>query len=83
MAFQYLNGVYKRDRKQLFTRLDSDRTRRNGFTLKERRIRLDVRGKIFTQRVVRFWNRLPRGAVDAPSLQVFRARLDVALGNQI
>ena len=25
------------------------------------------------------WNRLPKEAVDAPSLQAFKARLDVAL----
>jgi len=27
------------------------------------------------------WNRLPRAVVDAPSLQAFKARLDVALGS--
>ena len=27
-------------------------------------------------RVVRCWNRLPREAVDAPSLEAFKARLD-------
>ena len=44
---------------------------------------MDVRGKFFTRRVVRPWNRLPREVVDAPSLEVFKARLDGALGNLI
>ena len=26
------------------------------------------------------WNRLPKEVVDAPSLEAFKARLDVALG---
>ena len=34
-------------------------------------------------RVVRRWNRLPREVVDAPSLEVFKARLDEALGNVV
>jgi len=32
---------------------------------------------------VRCWHRLPREAVDAPSLEVFKAKLDGALGNLI
>jgi len=34
-------------------------------------------------RVVRHWNRLPRAAVDVPSLEVFKARLDGALSNLV
>ena len=37
-----------------------------------------MRGEFFTERVVRCWNRLPKEAVDAPSLEVFKARLDGA-----
>jgi len=35
-----------------------------------------MRKKFFTVRVVRHWHRLPREAVDAPSLEAFKARLD-------
>ncbi|KFW70211.1 hypothetical protein AS28_07788, partial [Pygoscelis adeliae] len=55
----------------------------NGFKLKEGRFRLAIRKKFFTMRVVRHWNRLPREAVDAPSLEVFQARLDGALSNLV
>ena len=51
--------------------------------LKEGRFRLGVRGKLFIERVVRCWNRLPREVVDAPSLEVFKARLDGALGSLV
>jgi len=43
---------------------------------------LDVRQKFYTQRVVRQWNRLPR-AVDAPSLEASKARLNGILGSLI
>ena len=67
----------------LFTWACSDRTRGNGFKLKEGRFRFDVRKKFFTVRAVRHWHRLPREAVDAPCLAVFKARLDEALSNLV
>ncbi|KFW96209.1 hypothetical protein N336_01769, partial [Phalacrocorax carbo] len=55
----------------------------NGFKLKEGRFRLDIKRKYFTMRVVKHQNRLPREAVDAPSLETFKVRLDGALSNLI
>ncbi|GAB0186154.1 hypothetical protein GRJ2_001080700 [Grus japonensis] len=83
VAFQYLKGTYRKAGEGLFTRTCSDRTRGNGFKLKEDRFRLDVRKKFFTVRVGRHWNRLPGEVVDDPFLEVFKARLDEALSNVV
>ena len=42
-----------------------------------------VRKKFFTQSVVRHQSRMPREAVDAPSLEAFKARLDECLSSLI
>ena len=36
-----------------------------------------------TQRVVMCWNRLPKDGMSTPSLEIFKARLDVALGSLV
>ena len=80
-AFQYLMGAYKQERERIFTWSNSDRTRGNGFKLKEGKFRLDVRKEFFTQMVVRRW--LSREAVGTPTLEALSARLDGALGSLI
>ncbi|PKU41306.1 hypothetical protein llap_8395 [Limosa lapponica baueri] len=75
-AFQYLKRAYRRDGEGLFMR-------GNGFKLKEGRFRLDIRKEFFTVRMVRHWKSLPRETVDAPSMEVFKARLDGALSNLV
>lgn len=46
-----------------------DRTRGNGFKLKETKFQLAIRKKSLL-RVVRHWKRFPRGVVDALSLEI-------------
>ncbi|KGL90228.1 hypothetical protein N301_00179, partial [Charadrius vociferus] len=82
-AFQCLKRAYRRAGEGLFTRACSDRTTGNGFKLEEGRFRLNIRKKFFTLRVVRHWHRLPREVVEFPSLEVFKARLDMSLGNLV
>jgi len=76
VAFQYLQGAYRKAGEGLFVRAGSDRIRRNGFKLEEGRFRLDINKYFFTVRVVRHWNRLPKEVVDVPSQETFKARLD-------
>ena len=64
-------------------RVDSDRTRGNGLKMRQGRFRLDIRRKFFTQRVVTHCNRLLKEVVDTPSLEAFKAGLDVALGSLV
>ncbi|RMC06410.1 hypothetical protein DUI87_15844 [Hirundo rustica rustica] len=65
-TLQYLKEAYSKAREGIFIRNCSDRTRSNGYRLKDRNFRLDFGKKFFTVRVVRYGNRLPREAVDDP-----------------
>ncbi|KFV80515.1 hypothetical protein N308_01194, partial [Struthio camelus australis] len=51
----------------------------NGHKLKHRKFHLITRRNFFTMRVTEHWNRLPRQAVEFPSLEIFKTCLDMVL----
>ena len=63
--------------------IPSVRTRGSGHTLIHERVPLNIRKQFVTVRVTKPWHRLPREAVESPSLEIFRSHLDMVLGNQL
>ena len=81
-AFPYLKGGWMKEGDRLLSGVCCDRPKGNCFKLKEGRFRLYMRKNcVFTIRVLRHWNRLPREVVDAPLLDTFKVSLDGPLSS--
>jgi len=67
----------------LLSQVTSDRTRSDGLKFHQGRFRLEIGKNFFPERVVRRWPRLPRAVGESPSLEGFKHRVDVALGDTV
>jgi len=78
-ASKYLQGGCQEDGVRLYSVVPSDRTRGNGHKVEQRKFCLNMRKNFFTLRVTEPWNRLPREAMESPSLEILKPHLDAVL----
>ena len=79
-TYKILTGLERIDAGRMFPMVWESRTRSHNLRIQGRSFRMELRRHFFTQKVVSLWNSLPQEAVDAKTLNVFKRRLDIALG---
>eukprot|EP00061_Rhincodon_typus_P013147 g39332.t1 len=60
-VYKVMRGTDKLNSQGLFSM--ESKTRRRRFEMREERFKRDLTGNLFTQRVVRIWNKLPKEVV--------------------
>ena len=81
-TYKIMKGIDKIEARELFPLAGETRPRGHGLKIRGSRFRTELRRNFFTQRVVNVWNSLPSEAVEATSLDVFKARIEKFLNSQ-
>jgi len=80
-VYKYPTGGNEDKGARLFSVVSSDKTRGSGHKPKHGRFLLNITKHFFTVRVIKHRHRLPREAVESPSLYVFKTLLNTVLEN--
>lgn len=76
-VFKIMHGINDMDRDSLFTMKDVDiDLRGHNMKIQKQHARLTIRKNSFTHRVVDHWNMLPKSAVEAASINIFKNEID-------
>ncbi|GAB0181764.1 hypothetical protein GRJ2_000641700 [Grus japonensis] len=82
-AFQYIKGAYKKDGERFFTKACSDRTRGNGFKLKEGKFRLDIKKKFFKNKGGEALEQVVQRSCGCPIIGSVQSQVGWGFGNLI
>ena len=75
-TYKLLHGHYKTDTSSMFTLSERSGLRGHELKLAKESSRTEVRHQFFSNRVVNAWNGLDESTVMAPSLDIFKTRLE-------
>ncbi len=81
-CFEILKGLTNVDASKMFSIDNTSRTRNNGIKLRCKQVQLDCTKFLFTNDVVREWNKLPPSVVQRDTINSIKKYLDHHLLNQ-